>query len=206
MKSAFCSLFAAVCFWGAVATADEDRYSYVSGHVAYGGDPGMQRGYVDGMLMYRNDRPVICFGLQKRMSDPGRYLYILLFKPDVPQGGFSVSGAGSSDGDAADVTTEFKVNGCRLEIAYKFKAEEKGAVKSESLKINDLELSTDSTPIFLVDVSGDKAKLTPVKVKFTQAPPDVSQEKRMELAFHLEQTIAALKKDSPRVAEFLKTK
>jgi hypothetical protein len=46
----------------------------------------------------------------------------------------------------------------------------------------------------------------PVKVNVMIAPPDVTQEKRMELPFHLEQTIAALKKDSPEVAEFLQAK
>jgi hypothetical protein len=162
------------------------------------------------MVVTRDDRPLICFGVQKRPADKGRFTYIILFSPTAPKSGFSVEAAGKSDGgngDSADVSAKFKLKEFELTVAYSFSSDKTtGALTSEKLLIDGQEVATQPTPVFLAERVGDKTMLTPVKVKVATLPPDLSDEKKDLYPFSLEQTIAALQKESPEVAAFLQKK
>lgn len=187
----------------------QEGYSYVAGHSSFSTSGDSSRGFVDGMIMSHDSRPVICYGAQKRPADKGRFTYIILFAPDAAKGGFSVDFSGKTDsgtGDLADVVAKFKLKQSEFEIAYAYTSDKKtGALTSEKLKINGEEIATNPPQVFLATRDGEKSKLTPVKAKVTTQPPPFAEDKTA-YPFYLQQTIDALKKDSPEVAEFLKKK
>lgn len=199
--------------FAALVSGDEtfgQSYSYVAGHIAHASSNDTTSGFVDAMIMSRDDRPVICFGAQKRPTDKGRFTYIILFSPTAPQSGFSVEAAGRSDGGsgaAADVSAKFKLKEFELTVAYSYASDKTtGALTSEKLQIDGKEVATEPTAVFLAERIDGKTKLNPVKVRVTTLPPDLGDEKKELYPFSLEQTIDALKKESPEVAAFLQKK
>lgn len=192
-----------LCSALAFASAEEmESYSFASGSKAYGGNGEDIRGFVDCQVVYRNDRPLIAYGAQKRLKEKGRFLYVILFSPDAPKSGIDVATDSSADGDAAKTSTKFTWNKCELHVQYQFVADPKtNKIVSESLHLNGKEVSADGPRLFLMDLSGEAAKMQPVKLALP-APPLKLQDAR-ECLPELQLLIAQLKKDSPEVAKFL---
>jgi hypothetical protein len=188
----------------------QEGYSYLAGHTTHASNGEKSHGFVDALLMCHDSRPVICYGAQKRPDDKGRFTYLILFAPNAPQSGFSGEVAGKTDGgkgDHADVTTKIKLKHCEIDVAYAYTSDEKtGALKSEKLLIGGNETPTDPAQVFLAVLEGEKTVLKPVKAKITTLPPDLGAEKKDSHPFYLQQTIDALKKDSPEIAAFLAKK
>lgn len=185
----------------------QEGYSYIAGHISYSSSGDSSRGFVDAQLMTHDSRPIICYGAQKRPSDKGRFTYIILFAPDAPKSGLGCDFAGKTDGDAADVSATIKLKQFEVSVAYAYTSDEKtGELKSEKLSINGKETPTDPPQVYLAVREGEKSTLKPVKVKVTTVPPTIGAEDKGTHPFYLQQTIDALKKESPEIAEFLKKK
>jgi hypothetical protein len=185
----------------------QEGYSYIAGHTAYSSNGETSRGFVDAQLMCHDSKPIICYGAQKRPADKGRFTYIILFAPDAPKSGFGCDFSGKTDGDAADVSATIKLKQFEVAVDYAYTTDEKtGELKSEKLSINGKETPTDPPQVYLAVREGEKTTLKPVKVKVTTVPPVIGAEDKNTHPFYLQQTIDALKKESPEIAEFLKKK
>jgi hypothetical protein len=169
------------------------------------GDVADSVGYCNGVVVSENGLPLVCFGLNKRPKEKGRYLYVLLFKngPDKPTA-WGVGGRTRSSGDNADDDLRVKLGDKVIEVAYKYTADEKThALKSETVKVGGAALKRNGPRVFLVDLSGEKVKYRPLNVDLPEAVPDFNDAEKKTWAATAVRAVEELCKKSPEARIFL---
>src|SRR5947209_6242286 len=101
------------------------------------GDDNDSSGYCNGVVVTEDGLPLICFGLNKRPKEKGRYTYVLLFKNGPGKlRGQGVEARFNSSGDNADEFVRMTLGGKAVEVAYKYTTDDKThALKSETVKL-----------------------------------------------------------------------
>jgi hypothetical protein len=169
------------------------------------GDDNDSSGYCNGVVVTEDGRPLICFGLNKRPREKGRYTYVLLFKngPDRPTA-WGTRGRAQTSGDNADDDLRVVLGEKLVEVAYKYTADEKThALKSETVKVGGAEIKRNGPRVFLVDLSQEKVKYRPLNVALPAAVPDFNDRERKAWAATAVRAVEELCKESPEVRIFL---
>jgi hypothetical protein len=204
------------CVVVGVSAGDEKpamKYSYLTGTSVSGGGGGKSHGLAGGVLVceQKSLRPLAWFGAAKPDDGKSQFLYLLLFKTPADfdgtkNFGFSVTGRGSSrDGVEGTMTVELQKK--KVEVAYKFPTDPKThAVLKQTLSVGGREVKEGDPRVFVVDLTGEKVKYTPVKVELPKDAPDVSRERSEELGSLIQRAIEQLQKDSPELKKHLEAK
>jgi hypothetical protein len=162
-------------------------------------------GYCNGVVVCEDGRPLVCFGLNKRPKEKGRYTYVLLFKngPDKPAA-WGVRGKASSSGDNADDDLRVVLGPKSVAVAYQYAADEKThALKSETVKVGGAELKRNGPRVFLVDLTQEKVTYRPVRVELPEAVPDFDDAGKKTWAATAVRAVDELCKKSGEVKLFL---
>ncbi len=165
-------------------------------------------GVCNGAVLFERNRPVVCFGINKRPNDKGRYVYLLLFRTAPGDGfDFTVGGSSRTSSDETNSKTSLILEKKTIEVAYKFKADEKThALMSEALTVGGKEVKEGMPRVFLVDLTQDKVTYEPVKVDLPDALPDLKDGGNEKSVTALHKAIDQLKAKSPEVKKFLEAK
>jgi hypothetical protein len=162
-------------------------------------------GVCNGAVLFEKNRPVACFGVNKRPNDKGRFVYLLLFRTTPGEGiSLEVQGSTRTSTDETDSAATLVLDKKAVEVAYKFKADEKThALLSESLKVGGKEVKEGEPRVFLVDLRQDKVTYKPVKVELPDASPYMKGEGKEEWVAATHKAIDHLKATSPEIKKFL---
>jgi hypothetical protein len=153
----------------------------------------------------RTLKPIACFGAAKPTNGQAHFLYLLIFKTksDARVFGLSADSHGSSDAGAAGKVV-VRLGKKQVEIAYDLTTDPKThAVGKQSLALAGREVREGGPRVFVVDLTGEAVRCTPVKVELPKGVPDVSQGKGQAWGAVIEKAIEQLKKDSPELAKLL---
>jgi hypothetical protein len=177
----------------------------ITGSYQRSSGPAGSHGYCNGVVVSDKGFPLVCFGLNKRPKEKGRYLYVLLFKngPDKPTA-WGIRGRAQSSGDSADDDLRITLGQRSVEVAYKYAADEKThALKSETVKVGGAEIKKNGPRVFLVDLSGEKVKYRPLNVELPEAVPDFNDAEKKTWAATAVRAVEELCKKSPEARIFL---
>jgi RNA polymerase sigma factor (sigma-70 family) len=166
-------------------------------------------GYCDGCVLYQDDFPLVCFGLNKRPGQKTRYLYLILFKTGPnkatdrhAEGDFR----GSADGAKESLCIRLGDNQA-IDLAYEFAADkDTHALVRETLRVGAIEVKEGDPRVFLVDLTQARLTYRPVKVTLPEAVPDLQDgTEKKTWGPTLLRAIQQLEEASPEVKKFLAT-
>lgn len=185
--------------------AERPPYLGVTGSYQAGGSKGGSQGHCNACVLFHNDRPLVCFGLNQRPKQKARYTYIILFKTGPEKiTSTGVSGKISGTLDRADEAFDISLGKKVVKVAHKFTTDEKtGTVASESLKVGDTEVKPDSPRVFLVDLTQPKLVYRPVKVDLPTEVPEFPKKSDESWGPVVLRAVNQLKEKSPEVKKFL---
>jgi hypothetical protein len=199
-----------------VSAGDEKpaaKYSFFTGSSISGGGGGKSYGLTGGVVVceQKSLRPLVWFGASKPNDGKSQFLYLLIFKTPADfngMKGFGLSGEGrgsSREGVQGTLAVEFQKK--KVEVSYKFPVDPKThAVLKQTLSVGGLEVKEGEPRVFVVDLTGEKVKYTPVKVELPKDAPDVNKERSQEWGDAIQRTIEQLKNDSGELKKLLEAK
>jgi hypothetical protein len=165
---------------------------------------GKTTGFAHAHVLFENEQPTVCFSAKKDADGKPRYLCLLLIKPaEKPVDGQGVSGKIDVMPERAEYEAEIDLGESTFTLTQLEVTDPATKEGTESFLINGKELKPDDSRVFLVELSKEQAKLTPLKVDLPQSVPDVANGDEGEWIAALQKAVAELKMKSPEVAREL---
>ena len=193
-----------------------DNYTYFTDRHYRGATGDESYGLATGVLVAEQKlqapplrfRPVAWFGAVKPTDGTSQFLYLLIFKTpaDFAAGSFewSFDTRGSSDTGVEGKVAVLVNTKKAVDIAYKFVTDPKThALRKQSLTVGGREVKEGDPRVFVVDLTGEQATCTPVKVELPKEAPDVSQKNNDTWGPAIRRAVDQLKKDSPELKKLL---
>ena len=170
-------------------------------------DPENTWGYCPAVVMYLGSRPLVCFGVQQRSKEEGRYLYMILFKTGADYAAsFGAGSDGHSTTDEAHDVATIELGDQKLEVVYDFQADKQTQkIVREALKINGEEVARGGPHVFLADLTQPVLTLKPIDVPLPAKIPDLADEDHSSWPQTLLTEVFKLSAKSPEIQEFLST-
>jgi hypothetical protein len=162
-------------------------------------------GYCDAAVVFRDQVPLVGFGVDKRPGEREKYLYILLFKSGPgPLEGQGVEATVNSSGDSTDEKLRITLGTKVIDVAYKYEADLRThAFKSQSLKVGDVEVKRGGPRVFLIDLTQKTVSCRPVEVALPDEVPALKDKDQDKWPETMVRAVDQLRKKSPEVKEFL---
>jgi hypothetical protein len=192
------------------APADETGYGLNRASLLRVGKGKDGYGHCGLCVVTKDGRPMAAFTLDKRPGEDHRYAYLLIFPPTVPAGvgtAVGTAAAVSASNTELSLTGEVLFGGKAVPIKYKATYDEAtNKLTSETITLDGKELKKGDPRVYLVDLSGDKPVLKPVKVDLPASVPDLAEEDSKAWGAAVAKGLDQLKEKSPEVKAFLTPK
>lgn len=180
---------------------DEPLYSLSVMQNVLSGNGKEAFGHCGLCFLKRNGRPFACYALHKKGGDDSRFAFLLLFSPAGK--GPVLTDSSRADERGMMLKGKLTLGEESVEVAYRAKFDDAHNLVEDALSLGGRELKRDDPRIILVDFSGGKPVLTPVKAELPNTAPHLTDDELPMLGKAVEKTVRLLKARSPEVKAFL---